>query len=154
MNVDPDSGIWLTLVVLHGAATWFLVGLIWTIQLIHYPSFAAIDPDRYSSFQQTHMVGMGRLIAAPWLVEGLTVLGLFVFAPTGWMRLLATAGGLLELVVIGVTIRSSIPAHEALSSGFSDDAHKRLLRSNWMRTAAWTSRGLIAIAVLVWTLQQ
>ncbi len=154
MNVDPDSGIWLTLVVLHGAATWFLVGLIWTIQLIHYPSFAAIDPGRYSSFQQTHMVGMGRLIAAPWLVEGLTVLGLFVFAPTGWMRLLATAGGLLELLVIGVTIRSSIPAHEALSAGFSDDAHKRLLRSNWMRTAAWTSRGLIAIAVLVWTLQQ
>lgn len=154
MNVDPDSGIWLTLVVLHGAATWFLVGLIWTIQLIHYPSFAAIDPHRYSSFQQTHMVGMGRLIAAPWLVEGLTVLGLFVFAPTGWMRLLATAGGLLELVVIGVTIRSSIPAHEALSAGFSDDAHKRLLRSNWMRTAAWTSRGLIAIAVLILTLQQ
>ncbi|MDW3177933.1 MAG: hypothetical protein R8J94_11135 [Acidimicrobiia bacterium] len=154
MNVDPDSGIWLTLVVLHGAATWFLVGLIWTIQLIHYPSFSAIDPDRYSSFQQTHMVGMGRLIAAPWLVEGLTVLGLFVFAPTGWMRLLATAGGLLELVVIGVTIRSSIPAHEALSTGFSDDAHKRLLRSNWMRTAAWTSRGLIALVVLVWTLQQ
>lgn len=152
MSVDPESGIWLTLIVVHLAATWFLVGIIWMIQLIHYPSFSSIDTAKYANFQQTHMRGMGRLIGLPWLIEGLAVLALFAVAPDFPTRLLALVGGLLEATVIGVTILSSIPAHEALSTGYSPTAHERLLRSNWVRTAAWTARGIIAIVMLVSTL--
>lgn len=153
MTLDVSSPWWTAIVVAHAASTWFLVGLIWMIQRVHYPSFASIHPDRYETFQQRHMEAMGRLIGLPWLIEGLSVLAVFLWAPTTEMRVIAAVGGLLEAVVIAVTIWSSIPAHAALSAGFSAAAHERLLQSNWARTAAWTLRGLLAVALLVVTLR-
>jgi hypothetical protein len=148
LNVDPDSALWAAIVIVHAGATWFLVGLIWTIQLVHYPTFSSVDPVIYNSFQKRHMHRMGQLIGLPWLVEGICVLALFLLAPDDQIRLLATLGGILELVVIGITVRSSIPAHETLSDGFDEAAHHRLLRSNWWRCGAWTARGIIALIML------
>ena len=153
MTTDIDSNLWALTVLTHTASTWFLVGLIWMIQIVHYPSFSSIDPAKYDVFQQRHMEKMGKLIGLPWLIEGLSVLALFAFAPTTTIRALATLGGLLEVTVITVTIWSSIPAHTALASGFDTDAHQRLLLSNRIRTAAWTGRGLLAVAVLWLTVQ-
>lgn len=140
---------WLALTAVHLAATGFLAGLIWTIQLVHYPSFDRIADDGYAEFQQEHMAKMGVLVGPPWLVEGLTVLAVFFFAPTTTDRLLATVGGVLEAVAIGVTVMASIPAHDRLTRGFSAEAHERLVRTNWMRTAAWTARLAIAVALVV-----
>ena len=148
--IEVGDTIWQLANVIHAGATWFLVGLIWTIQVVHYPSFDAIDPATYNEFQQRHMTKMGSLVGPPWLVEGVLVLVIFVTAPTAFTIALAVVGGLLEAVVIGVTLRASIPAHEALTSGFEPDAHRVLLRTNWLRTWAWSGRGLIAL-VLLWT---
>ncbi|CAN0455051.1 unnamed protein product, partial [Phaeothamnion confervicola] len=38
--------------------------------------------------------------------------------------------------------------HRALALGGDDRAHRRLVRENWVRTAAWSARG----AVVVWML--
>lgn len=149
MNLDIDSGAWALITLVHLAATWFLVGLIWMIQVVHYPSFSSIDRVGYQTFQHRHMAQMGRLIGLPWLIEGLFVIALFIWAPTSVIRALAAVGGLLEGAVIAVTVFSSIPAHAALSEGFSEDSHRRLLRTNWLRTAAWTARGVIA-AIVIW----
>ena len=130
--------------------TWFLVGLIWTIQTVHYPSFGSIDPDLYSDFQQRHMSKLGPLVGPAWFVEGVLVLAIFLTAPTSTTLLWAVIGGLLELIVIGVTIRSSMPAHASLTSGFDATVHHRLVRTNWIRTLAWSGRGLIAF-VLLWS---
>ncbi len=141
--------MWSTVVAVHLAATWYLVGLIWTIQVVHYPSFSSIGEEGYASFQTSHMNRMGGVVGPAWLVEGITVLAVFFLAPTGTDRLIATAGGLLEAIAIAVTVGASIPAHEALSRGFDANAHRRLVRTNWWRTAAWTLRGVLALLLVL-----
>lgn len=145
--IDLGEGVWQAATAVHGAATWFLVGLIWTIQVAHYPSFDAIDRTSYRDFQLRHMQKMGSLVGPPWLLEGLSVLAMVVLAPTISTRLLAVAGGFLELVVIGVTLRMSVPLHAKLSEGFDQIAFDRLVQTNWLRTWAWTLRGVIALAL-------
>lgn len=147
--IDLGEGVWQLATIVHAAATWFLVGLIWTIQVAHYPSFDAIDRAQYRHFQSAHMTKMGTLVGPPWLVEGLGVLVVFLLAPTATTRLLAVAGGVLEAVVIVVTLVVSIPAHERLSEGFDEAALERLVRTNWWRTWAWTARGVIALVLVV-----
>lgn len=149
MSLDIDSGWWELIVIAHLAATWLLVGVIWTIQLVHYPSFSSIATETYATFQDRHMRSMGQLIGLPWLVEGICVLALFAFAPDTQTRVIATIGGLLEAVIIGVTIGWAIPAHTALTAGFDPVAHRTLLRWNWVRTIAWTARGVIAVVLVV-----
>lgn len=147
--IETSASSWLWVTAIHLAATWFLVGLIWVIQVVHYPSFDAIERERYGAFQQRHMNGMGAVVGLPWLIEGIAVLAVFFTAPDRTSLVLAGIGGVLEAIVIAVTVLRSIPAHERLTSGYDADAHRRLVQTNWLRTGAWSARGLIAIALVV-----
>jgi hypothetical protein len=40
-----------------------------------------------------------------------------------------------------------IPLHNCLAAGFDSEAHRRLVKTNWMRTAAWTLRGVCLFGV-------
>ena len=47
-----------------------------------------------------------------------------------------------------VTWRASIPSHQKLSVAFDTAAHRRLVRTNWLRTGAWTLRAILAFWML------
>ena len=49
--------------VVQAAVTWALVGLIWTIQLAHYPLLAGIAADRYPRWQRLHMRRITAVVA-------------------------------------------------------------------------------------------
>jgi hypothetical protein len=38
--------------------------------------------------------------------------------------------------------------HNALANGFDAQAHARLVDTNWIRTLAWTARGIFALYFL------
>ena len=43
------------LALVQAAATWALVGLIWTMQIVHYPLFAKVGRSDYPAWQKSHM---------------------------------------------------------------------------------------------------
>jgi len=54
----------------------------------------------------------------------------------------------LAAVPVAVTVGVSVPAHTALGAGYDPVAHARLVSTNWVRTAAWTAHGGLAVAML------
>ena len=42
-----------------------------------------------------------------------------------------------------------VPLHRRLQGGFDAAAHRRLVRTNWLRTAAWTLRAALALRLAV-----
>ena len=54
--------------------------------------------------------------------------------------------GLAALIWL-MTWAVQVPAHRRLESGFDPMACRRLVRSNWARTIAWTLRGGVALAM-------
>jgi hypothetical protein len=67
-------------VIAHVAATLFMVGLIWTIHVVHYPLFADVGASSYVDYQAAHVERIGIVLAFPWLLEGLTLLGVLALA--------------------------------------------------------------------------
>jgi hypothetical protein len=59
------------------------------------------------------------------------------------------------LTLVGVvwlsTFLVQVPAHERLALAYEPATQRRLVTSNWIRTASWTARGLVLGWVLVWT---
>jgi hypothetical protein len=49
----------------------------------------------------------------------------------------------LILLIWFSTLLLQIPAHQRLLEGFDAITYKRLVSSNWIRTVAWSARGLI-----------
>ena len=139
------------LFIAHLASTFFMVGLIWTIHIVHYPLFAYVGESTYVSFQAEHVDRIGKLLLLPWLTEGVTLLGILLLAFFGTRRdlrlpaFLNGAGMAIALVISGVW---SAPAHGELADGFDSEVHHRLMNANLVRTLAWTLCGISAVWLL------
>lgn len=136
------------LLIAHLASTLFMVGLIWTIHVVHYPLFAYVGESTYIAFQSEHVDRIGKLLLLPWLIEGLTLLAVLILAFLGDRRelrlpaFLNGAGMAIALLISGVW---SAPAHGKLAKGFDADIHNRLMNANFVRTLAWTLCGISAV---------
>jgi hypothetical protein len=51
-------------------------------------------------------------------------------------------------VIWASTALWQVPAHRRLEHGFDPRVHGRLVSTNWVRTAAWSARGVVALALL------
>lgn len=137
--------------LVQAAATWALVGLIWTIQVVHYPLFDGVHPARYAAWQRRHMTRITIVVAPLMLAEALTAaLALFLVLTRGPTDLVAVS--LLGVVLLAAIWLSTAfvqaPLHGRLTEGFDASRHRRLVRSNWTRTALWTVRGALLLGVL------
>jgi hypothetical protein len=137
-----------TLLVIHLAATLFMVGLIWTIHYVHYPLFAYVGESTYASFQAAHVERIGKLLFVPWLTEGITLIGVLALAFLGTHKVLrvpAVINGAAMAVVLMISGFWSAPAHAKLADGFDTSIHDQLMTVNLIRTLAWTVCGICAM---------
>ncbi len=132
------------LLLVHAGATVAMAGLVWFVQLVHYPLFAHVGRDGFARYEAEHTRRTTWLVAPLMLTEAATALVLLVADPSP----LTVAGAVLLGVVWLSTALVQVPLHGRLQRGFDVDAHRRLVRSNAVRTAAWTGRAAIALALL------
>ena len=142
------------LIVIHAAASMFMVGLIWTIHYVHYPLFAYVGESTYVSFQAAHVERIGRLLFVPWLTEGITLIGILALAFLGgrktW-RVPAVINGAAMAIVLVISGFWSAPAHVKLADGFDKSVHDQLMAANLIRTLAWTVCGVCATWIVLST---
>ena len=132
------------LLLAHAAATLGMAGLIWFVQLVHYPLFRFAASSSFGTFAHEHQRRTTWVVAPLMLCELVTALLLLVRQPGAW-----TAAGALMLGLIWLsTAVLQVPLHRRLSRGFEPEAARALVRGNWLRTAAWTARAGIALALL------
>jgi hypothetical protein len=149
--MSPTPTMLRRIAVVHLVSTWFMVGLIWTIHTVHYPLFAEVGTAAYPAFQAAHVDRIGRLLALPWALEGVSAAVLVAVSLWGGYRSLrvpAVLGALAMGVVLVISGFWSAPAHGDLANGFDAAVHSRLMDANLVRTIAWTVRGGLAVWVL------
>jgi len=95
----------------HAAATLYMVGLIWFVQVVHYPLMGAIGDSEFSAYEQRHMSLTTWVVAPPMLIEAATALLLFWFRPTGvsiwfvWVGVILLAITWLSTAFLGRDLR-------------------------------------------------
>jgi hypothetical protein len=126
-------------------STLYMTGLIWFVQVVHYPLLGATGFAEFPAYEKRHMALTTWVVGPPMLVEGATAVLLFWFRPPGVTTGQLWAGLLLGAVVWLSTAFLQVPCHEALAGGFDPAVHQRLVWTNWVRTAAWSLRGLLVL---------
>lgn len=133
------------LLLTHLVSTLFLVGLIWTIQVVHYPLFERVGLSAYPSYQAGHQWRITVVVLPLMLVELLSAVWLIFDRPPAIPTWLIWAGlGLLILIWISTVFIQS-PLHSTLDRGFDRKTWLQLVNTNWIRTVAWSVRGLFAV---------
>jgi hypothetical protein len=134
--------------IAHVAATWAMVGLIWFVQAVHYPLFALVGSGGFVQYEAAHRLRTSLVVGPPMVVEAVTALWLVLAPPVGLGRFLPAVGLALVGVVWGSTVVLQVPEHDRLSERFDTGAVRRLVVSNWVRTAAWSARGALTLVML------
>jgi hypothetical protein len=129
-----------------------LTGLIWCIQVVHYPLFAAVGRDEFTRYEADHARLITLVVGPLMLVELAAALWLAAVRPAGVPAWMAWTGLALVAAIWLSTAAIQVPCHAKLAAGFDAEVHARLVSSNWIRTVAWTARGLLALAMIAaWT---
>lgn len=124
-------------------STLFMVGLIWFVQIVHYPMFKDVGNEAFVSYQTLHQKLTTYVVGPPMLVEAFSTVLLVMYPPIG-VQMHSLFGGVLLIFVIWFsTAFLQVPCHGKLLDGFEAKYHRRLVNSNWVRTIAWTARGIL-----------
>ncbi len=131
--------------MLHLAATLFMVGVIWFVQVVHYPLLASVGRAEAVAYEHAHARRTAWVVGPPMLIELTTgVLLLWVRPPC--VSLTQTLAGVALLAVVWIsTLLVQVPCHDRLSQAFDSSVHRRLVSTNWVRTSAWSLRGLLVV---------
>ncbi len=124
-------------------ATWYMVGLIWMVQIVHYPLMGRVGEETFTRYETEHSRKITPIVAAPMLVELVTAAWMLFAPPPSLPRWVAVAGLTLVVLIWLSTAFVQVPCHQRLAAGFDAAAHQTLVRSNWLRTAMWTVRGVL-----------
>lgn len=135
------------LLLANTAVALVLVGLIWTVQVVHYPLFARVGAAAWAGYHVEHSARITWLVGPMMLAEVGLALALVALAPPE-RRALAWACAALVGVVWAVTALVSVPLHGRLAAGPDAALLAALVRSNQARTAAWTLRGALLLGWL------
>lgn len=135
----------------HLASSFYMVGLIWFVQVVHYPLFASIGHMEFPSYEQRHTALTTWVVAPPMLIEGATAVLLIWLRPTGVAQWSLHSG----LALLGICWLSTafiqIRCHAVLSKAFAPAIYRRLVSTNWLRTAAWSLHGGLVLW-MAWSL--
>jgi hypothetical protein len=145
--VNPRVAEWVAVAQVVGSVGMF--GVIWIVQLVHYPLMRFVSGEQFARFETAHRVRISWVVGPLMLVEGVCVLAFVFAAPAGMPGWLPWAGAIAEAVAIGTTVLVSAPLHERLNAHFDPATLDRLIATNWIRTIAWSARAGLAIAMLV-----
>mgnify|MGYP005731944447 FL=1 len=124
-------------------STSVMVGVIWVIQLLHYPSFHFINDQKYIEFQHFHMQRISFIVVPVMLIELASALLLAYFFESSLTIILLA----LLLGIWGITFIFFTNMHQKLTDGYDHSIVDRLVQINWSRTALWSLRLIILLSI-------
>lgn len=150
----------------HAGTTLAMTGLIWFVQIVHYPLFRLVPPStpplardaertpdarlartlHVRRYERAHQRRTTLVVAPLMLVELACAILIFTLslAPTAQSAL-----ALALLVAIWLsTGLVQVPLHIRLERAYDDALVRRLVLTNWARTILWTIRAMLAIHML------
>ncbi|HPE84768.1 MAG TPA: hypothetical protein PLO43_01135 [Chlamydiales bacterium] len=133
--------------LVHTAATWVMVGIMWFVQTVHYPLYRKIH-EGFVSYERCHLRRAAWLMGPVMIVEVITALFLIGLSPSAVLTKLASINFVLLILIWVSTCLFQVQQHQMLSIRFSRKIHHNLLNTNWVRTALWTARGILVLVML------
>jgi len=131
---------------LNVISAFLLTGVIWTIQIVHYPSFHYIDKLSFTNFHNFHERRISIIVMPLMLIELTTSTALYI-------NNMSSIVFALNLLIVGLiwcsTFFVQVPIHSILSEKKDKNLIEKLVNTNWIRTFLWSIRMLLIIDEII-----
>lgn len=135
--------------IAHAGATCFMTGLIWFVQIVHYPLMGEVPAEALPGYAKAHQRRTTWIVAPVMLLEAISAI-LFLWLPqaVSFHKPFPRIGLALLVFIWASTFAVQVPLLAKLALGLDRNAWRQLVASNWLRTFAWSTRGLNALFLL------
>ncbi len=130
----------------HIFSCFFMTGLIWLVQLIHYPSYKYINPTQFSSYQNFHTTTITFIVGPIMALEIFSGMAILFDQKLNTLSSVNFVGLILIWLA---TAFFSVPLHGKLSLGYDQSTIQSLILTNWIRTVLWTLRSGLIIYMMI-----
>ena len=120
-----------------------MVGIIWVIQLLHYPTFHFIKESGYEEFQHFHMQRISFIVIPVMITELLSGFMLVYYFRSNLLIFCL----IILLVIWLITFIFFTKLHQILLGGYDKIIVDKLVQINWSRTVLWSLRLIILIYI-------
>ena len=145
-GADPTE---VAVLLVNLVATWTMTGIIWFVQVVHYPLLAVVPVESAASVAVEHQRRTGWVVGLPMAAEGVTTLWLLAATPDGVDTWLPWTAAVFLAVALGCTVLLSVPRHARMAANPDARVGRELVLTNWPRTIAWSARAAL-VAVMMW----
>ena len=127
----------------HFLSTSLMVGIIWVIQLLHYPAFNFIKESDYVEFQHFHMQRISFIVVPVMILELFSAFMLVYYLQSNLLTLCL----IILLFIWLITFVFFTKLHQSLLDGYNKTVVDKLVKINWSRTILWSLRLIILIYI-------
>ena len=135
----------MTPLLIHATAVLLLTGVIWTIQLVHYPGFVDVERRQWPSYHRRHSRSIS-LIVIPLMLIELTTSGWLLWHELSPLHLLFLTCSVFTWVLTAIVF---VPLHQRIGARPNVPHLRKLTRSNWLRTLTWTTSAVASFLSLM-----
>jgi hypothetical protein len=123
-----------------------MTGVIWVIQLNHYPSIKAWNHSEFLIWHRFHTQRITYIVAPMMLIELGSLIFIFFISDKSLFWLL----NLILLIFIWIsTALIQIPQHKILEKNYDPKVIEKLVLGNWIRVFLWSLRSASLIYYLI-----
>lgn len=135
------------ILILHTFTASFMMGVVWLVQVIHYPLYYRYDKENFVGTIRQHLLRISIVTVPVMVLEMITGIWLVFNPPLGWVIIMRL---LLVLLLINWISTLSVQAkcHIKLLKGYDERTIRFLVLSNWIRTFSWTLRSILLFWLL------
>lgn len=123
-----------------------LFGLIWCVQLVHYPFFLRADQINFIDHIGFHKQRIS-IIVVPLMTVELATSGILAFETQHFAEW-NLFGFIVVILIWLVTFFVQVPLHNNLSDGYDESKVQKLIKTNWIRTILWSVKAFSSLFIL------
>jgi len=133
------------LFMIHLVSTSFMVGVIWIVQLVHYPTFLFIDEQKSNDFQKFHMSRISYIVMPAMTTELFSGIYIYIYsnmAIDSNLFLLALTVLIINWIITALVF---VKMHNKLLINYKIEIISLLVKWNWLRTLLWSVRLILLL---------
>ncbi|TVR15996.1 MAG: hypothetical protein EA391_08960 [Balneolaceae bacterium] len=127
-------------------SSFLLCGLIWTVQLVHYPMFHKLSRKNFSKHIQFHGFRISLIVVPLMVIELLSSFSLAFFSPSD--TVLHATGFFIVLLIWLTTFFIQVPLHSKLTMGYNPETVNKLVKTNFIRSVLWSIKATVGAYIL------
>ena len=116
------------------AANIFLLSLILITQFVSYPLFLKVRDEDFTEYHKRYTFSISIIVVPTMVIELLSSLNFLFYE----LNTISIVNAILVALIWTSTFAIQVPIHNKLSIMYNETNIRRLIKTNWIRTIAWT----------------